>query len=79
MLANAESRNMHWFIGIKAIQLNILSFVFLGVLIQDLLHREERVLQFWTLKKKRLDQREQFVTFQKSAQITLDWVLEEGA
>lgn len=47
-------------------------------LLQDLLQKENRVLQFWTLKKKRLEQQNQYATFEKSANITLDWVQDEG-
>nr|XP_039274741.1 kalirin-like isoform X3 [Styela clava] len=46
--------------------------------LQELLQKENKVLQFWTSKKKRLEQWEQYVTFEKSAKMALDWVQEAG-
>ena len=40
--------------------------LFLAIL-NELLQRENRVLHFWTLKKKRLDQCQQYVVFERSA------------
>lgn len=36
-------------------------------ILNELLQRENRVLHFWTLKKRRLDQCQQFVVFERSA------------
>jgi hypothetical protein len=35
--------------------------------LSELLQRENRVLHFWTLKKRRLDQCQQYVVFERSA------------
>ena len=38
-----------------------------AAILNELLQRENRVLHFWTLKKRRLDQCQQFVVFERSA------------
>ncbi|CAH2304994.1 kalirin isoform X4 [Pelobates cultripes] len=47
-------------------------------ILSELLQRENRVLHFWTLKKRRLDQCQQFVVFERSAKQALDWIQEAG-
>ncbi|KAK7913704.1 hypothetical protein WMY93_013915 [Mugilogobius chulae] len=47
-------------------------------ILNELLQRENRVLHFWTLKKRRLDQCQQFVMFERSAKQALDWIQETG-
>lgn len=36
-------------------------------ILNELLQRENRVLHFWTMKKRRLDQCQQYVVFERSA------------
>lgn len=36
-------------------------------ILNELLQRENRVLHFWTLRKRRLDQCQQYVVFERSA------------
>ena len=38
-----------------------------AAILSELLQRENRVLHFWTLKKRRLDQCQQYVVFERSA------------
>ena len=40
--------------------------------------KENRVLEYWTAKKKRLDQNQQFCLFERSARQSLAWIKEEG-
>ncbi|RXN07157.1 kalirin-like isoform X1 [Labeo rohita] len=40
--------------------------------------RENRVLHFWTMKKRRLDQCQQYVVFERSAKQALEWIEEAG-
>ncbi|XP_018428257.1 PREDICTED: kalirin-like [Nanorana parkeri] len=47
-------------------------------ILSELLQRENRVLHFWTLKKRRLDQCQQYVVFERSAKQALDWIQEMG-
>ncbi|XP_074551145.1 kalirin isoform X1 [Halichoeres trimaculatus] len=47
-------------------------------ILNELLQRENRVLHFWTLKKRRLDQCQQFLVFERSAKQALDWIQETG-
>ncbi|MGH0133719.1 UNVERIFIED_CONTAM: hypothetical protein FKN15_053342 [Acipenser sinensis] len=47
-------------------------------ILNELLQRENRVLHFWTMKKRRLDQCQQFVVFERSAKQALDWIQENG-
>uniref|UniRef100_A0AAV2LC82 Uncharacterized protein n=1 Tax=Knipowitschia caucasica TaxID=637954 RepID=A0AAV2LC82_KNICA len=47
-------------------------------ILSELLQRENRVLHFWTLKKRRLDQCQQFLMFQSHAQQALDWLSQSG-
>ncbi|XP_029461100.1 kalirin isoform X1 [Rhinatrema bivittatum] len=47
-------------------------------ILSELLQRENRVLHFWTLKKRRLDQCQQYVVFERSARQALDWIQEAG-
>ena len=48
------------------------------VILDTLLQQENKVLEFWTRKKKQLDQCQQFVLFERSAKqvcVTLKFVL----
>ncbi|OCT60920.1 hypothetical protein XELAEV_18046943mg [Xenopus laevis] len=47
-------------------------------ILSELLQRENRVLHFWTLKKRRLDQCQQYIVFERSAKQALDWIQEAG-
>uniref|UniRef100_A0A8D2LE47 Kalirin RhoGEF kinase n=1 Tax=Varanus komodoensis TaxID=61221 RepID=A0A8D2LE47_VARKO len=47
-------------------------------ILSELLQRENRVLHFWTLKKRRLDQCQQYVVFERSAKQALDWIQDSG-
>uniref|UniRef100_A0A674C7C6 non-specific serine/threonine protein kinase n=1 Tax=Salmo trutta TaxID=8032 RepID=A0A674C7C6_SALTR len=47
-------------------------------ILNELLQRENRVLHFWTMKKRRLDQCQQYVVFERSAKQALDWIQETG-
>ncbi|KAK6310163.1 hypothetical protein J4Q44_G00200440 [Coregonus suidteri] len=47
-------------------------------ILSELLQRENRVLHFWTMKKRRLDQCQQYVVFERSAKQALDWIQETG-
>ncbi|KAM4626279.1 kalirin isoform 4-T4 [Discoglossus pictus] len=47
-------------------------------ILSELLQRENRVLHFWTLKKRRLDQCQQYLVFERSAKQALDWIQEAG-
>ena len=48
------------------------------VILEKLLTQENRVLEYWTSKKKRLDQNQQYVLFERSARQALAWIKEEG-
>uniref|UniRef100_A0A8C7U1X6 non-specific serine/threonine protein kinase n=1 Tax=Oncorhynchus mykiss TaxID=8022 RepID=A0A8C7U1X6_ONCMY len=47
-------------------------------ILNELLQRENRVLHFWTMKKRRLEQCQQYVVFERSAKQALDWIQETG-
>nr|XP_057937172.1 kalirin isoform X1 [Doryrhamphus excisus] len=47
-------------------------------ILNELLQRENRVLHFWTLKKRRLDHCQQYLVFERSAKQALDWIQETG-
>uniref|UniRef100_A0AAR2M3I1 non-specific serine/threonine protein kinase n=1 Tax=Pygocentrus nattereri TaxID=42514 RepID=A0AAR2M3I1_PYGNA len=47
-------------------------------ILNELLQRENRVLHFWTMKKRRLDQCQQYVVFERSAKQSLEWIQEAG-
>ncbi|GAB6019934.1 hypothetical protein CHUAL_001465 [Chamberlinius hualienensis] len=47
-------------------------------ILDQLLKQENRVLEFWTLKKKRLDQCQQYVLFERSAKQALEWIHDTG-
>ncbi|XP_030643161.1 kalirin isoform X2 [Chanos chanos] len=47
-------------------------------ILNELLQRENRVLHFWTMKKRQLDQCQQYVVFERSAKQALEWIQEEG-
>ncbi|XP_059801136.1 triple functional domain protein-like isoform X4 [Hypanus sabinus] len=47
-------------------------------ILNELLQRENRVLHFWTMRKKRLDQCQQFVVFERSAKQALEWIHDTG-
>ena len=49
-----------------------------AVILEKLLTQENRVLEYWTSKKKRLDQNQQFCLFERSARQSLAWIKEEG-
>ncbi|XP_013406605.1 kalirin isoform X3 [Lingula anatina] len=46
--------------------------------LEQLLQHENMVLEFWTLRKKRLDQCQQFVLFESSAKQALEWIHDTG-
>merc|ERR1712083_794603 len=48
------------------------------IILEKLLTQENRVLEYWTSKKKRLDQNQQYVLFERSARQSLAWIKEEG-
>lgn len=48
------------------------------MILEKLLSQENRVLEYWTAKKKRLDQNQQFCLFERSAKQSLAWIKEEG-
>lgn len=41
--------------------------MFSSDILNELLQRENRVLHFWTMRKRRLDQCQQYVVFERSA------------
>lgn len=45
----------------------LLLLILLVAILNELLQRENRVLHFWTMKKRRLDQCQQYVVFERSA------------
>ena len=47
-------------------------------MLEELLNQENRVLEYWTRKKKQLDQTQQFYMFERSAHQSLVWIKEEG-
>ncbi|XP_072431278.1 triple functional domain protein isoform X4 [Chiloscyllium punctatum] len=47
-------------------------------ILNELLQRENRVLHFWTMRKKRLDQCQQYVVFERSAKQALEWIHDTG-
>ncbi|XP_039877437.1 triple functional domain protein isoform X9 [Simochromis diagramma] len=47
-------------------------------ILNELLQRENRVLHFWTMKKRRLDQCQQYVVFERSAKQALEWIHDTG-
>ncbi|XP_016127087.1 kalirin-like [Sinocyclocheilus grahami] len=47
-------------------------------ILSELLQRENRVLHFWTMKKRRLDQCQQYVLFERHAKQAIDWLQEAG-
>lgn len=49
----------------------------LGIL-EQLLKQENKVLEYWTMKKKRLDQCQQYVLFERSAKQALEWIHDTG-
>ncbi|XP_071527234.1 triple functional domain protein isoform X3 [Panulirus ornatus] len=47
-------------------------------ILENLMDQENKVLDHWTQKKKKLDQCQQFVLFEGSAKQALDWIMETG-
>ncbi|XP_060832863.1 triple functional domain protein isoform X3 [Bombus pascuorum] len=47
-------------------------------ILEELLSKENRVLEYWTQRKKRLDQCHQYVLFERSAKQALEWIRETG-
>ncbi|XP_066961005.1 kalirin isoform X3 [Macrobrachium rosenbergii] len=47
-------------------------------ILENLMAQENKVLEHWTQKKKKLDQCQQFVLFEGSANQALDWIMETG-
>lgn len=52
----------HVFIQVHTFCSNVLTAI-----LNELLQRENRVLHFWTMKKRRLDQCQQYIVFERSA------------
>ncbi|KAI4889787.1 hypothetical protein NFI96_030817, partial [Prochilodus magdalenae] len=57
---------------------NVVMCLHVVAILSELLQRENRVLHFWTLKKRRLDQCQQYVLFERHAKQALDWLQETG-
>lgn len=47
-------------------------------ILEELLSKENKVLEHWTQRKKRLDQCHQYVLFERSAKQALEWISETG-
>lgn len=47
-------------------------------ILEQLLKQENKVLEYWTARKKRLDQCQQYVLFEHSARQALEWIRETG-
>ncbi|XP_066586985.1 triple functional domain protein isoform X3 [Prorops nasuta] len=47
-------------------------------ILEELLSKENKVLEYWTQRKKRLDQCHQYVLFERSAKQALEWIRETG-
>ncbi|XP_071053767.1 triple functional domain protein isoform X4 [Onthophagus taurus] len=47
-------------------------------ILEKLLSQENKVLEHWTLRKKRLDQCQQFVLFERSAKQAIEWIHDTG-
>lgn len=47
-------------------------------ILDKLLAQENQVLEYWTQRKKRLDQCQQFVLFERSARQTIEWIHNTG-
>ncbi|XP_070163539.1 triple functional domain protein isoform X5 [Polyergus mexicanus] len=47
-------------------------------ILEELVSKENKVLEYWTQRKKRLDQCHQFVLFERSAKQALEWIKETG-
>ena len=61
-------------LGLKS-DFYLLLFPFtLAAILEKLLSQENRVLEYWTSKKKRLDQHQQFCLFERSARQSLEWI-----
>ncbi|KAK6627027.1 hypothetical protein RUM44_009504 [Polyplax serrata] len=48
------------------------------VILEQVLSQENKVLEYWTHRKKRLDQCQQYLLFERSAQQALDWIRDKG-
>lgn len=48
------------------------------LILEELLCKENKVLEHWTQRKKRLDQCHQYVLFERSAKQALEWIHETG-
>lgn len=59
-------------------KISIFLLFLLTAILEKLLTQENRVLEYWTTKKKRLDQTQQFCLFERSARQSLAWIKEEG-
>ncbi|KAI7807748.1 kalirin RhoGEF kinase b isoform X1 [Triplophysa rosa] len=47
-------------------------------ILSELLQRENRVLHFWTMKKRRLDQCQQYILFERHAKQAIGWLQDTG-
>ncbi|KAK2576355.1 hypothetical protein KPH14_005709 [Odynerus spinipes] len=47
-------------------------------ILEELLSKENKVLEYWTQRKKRLDQCHQYVLFERSAKQAIEWIRETG-
>lgn len=57
----------------------MLKNVLLSDILNELLQRENRVLHFWTMRKRRLDQCQQYVVFERSAKQVRRFQTEQSA
>lgn len=48
------------------------------VILEKVLNQENKVLEYWTQRKKKLDQCQQFVLFERSAKQAIEWIHDTG-
>lgn len=53
-------------------------FIPFTVILDQLLSQENKVLEHWTQRKKRLDQCQQYLLFERSALQAMEWIRDKG-
>ena len=52
--------------------------LFVTATLDHLLQQENMVLEYWSMRKRKLDQCQQFVLFERSAKQALEWIHDTG-
>jgi hypothetical protein len=77
-MKNAFGKYVYLIFSLKQIRFSYVGVLFISGILEKLLCQENKVLEHWTQRKKRLDQCQQYVLFERSAKQAIEWIHDTG-